>query len=178
MYMEIGKQISQAGNLIPTYTNAPLDKAFSYNGNFTLNVDVDNANIIAINLRVFHPWLLSINWNTNIGSIITTNTNIFPIQINDNATLTLYGTGADITTEGFEVDNNTYTGLGSVTLSGQNAILNIIQANLGAITIINNIDSTTDGRGVLNIVGNINIRGSVGVNKALNKINLLVLILL
>lgn len=164
------QQISQTGNLIPIYTDAPQDKAITYNGNFTLNANMDNANIIAINLARFTPGLLTVNRNTNIGSI-TTKANILPIQINDNATLTLYGAEADRASEGFVASSNTYVGLGSIMLNGQNAALDIFQANLGAINILNNIDSTEDCKGQLFIRGNIGIRGTIGHDKALNKIN-------
>ncbi len=117
--------------------------AISFDGNFTLDAGIPNAVILAINLAGKNG-TLNVNQNLSIGSIVANAYGLvagrLDITIAVGQTLTLTGTGASNKSHGFSAVFNTYTGLGNVTLAGNDSTLVVKdEINIGAVTTnINN----------------------------------------
>ncbi|WP_417905296.1 autotransporter domain-containing protein [Candidatus Tisiphia endosymbiont of Micropterix aruncella] len=155
--------------------------AITYGGGFELTANRENAVITAINLAHNNPGRLTVNENLSIGSIVSTDADgnnpsaeRLPITIAAGRTLTLTGTVAAADQHGFIVPvANTYTGLGNVTLGGNDADGNASTLVVGDGISIGAVTTNSDDEGRLTFLGNAEVIGEVGTQgHDLEQINL------
>ncbi|MFP3017762.1 MAG: hypothetical protein ACEY3E_02395 [Candidatus Tisiphia sp.] len=121
--------------------------AITYGGNnLTLDADIDNAIIRAINLANHQPGDLTVNENLSIGSIVR-DAGTLPIKIVAGKIATLTGTPATADNHGFVAAVNDYTGLGDVELGGIGSTL-IVRSGGGDIAV-GNVSAAIDHQGIL-----------------------------
>ncbi|WP_341750774.1 autotransporter domain-containing protein [Candidatus Tisiphia endosymbiont of Sialis lutaria] len=179
------KKVQKNGNSVGDYTAAPGDNtAFLYSGPVTLDANVHDHIIAAINLVGNKPGMLTVNENLSIGSIVRGERaqkdnikNVLPITIAADKTLTLTGTKAIDTKHGFTTHENTYTALGNIILNGEDSTLVIRPANdyagnPGNISLTGNITTNIDRKGILTFAGAATVTGNIGENNALLFINI------
>ncbi|WP_375333689.1 autotransporter domain-containing protein [Candidatus Tisiphia endosymbiont of Xenochironomus xenolabis] len=178
------KKVQKDGNPVGDYTAAPGDNtAFLYSGPVTLDANVHDRIITAINLVGNKPGMLTVNENLSIGSIVRGEKaqkdniqNVLPITIAAGKTLTLTGTKAIDIKHGFTTRENTYTALGNIILNGADSTLVIRPANddagnPGNISLTGNITTNIDREGILTFEGYATVNGEIGANNALAEVN-------
>ncbi|MDD9335140.1 MAG: hypothetical protein PV347_03750 [Rickettsiaceae bacterium] len=126
--------------------------AISYGGDFTLNADILDATITAINLANHNPGILTVSQNLSIGSIVPDAHGVgvdgrLPIKIEAGHTLTLTGTPAAVANHGFDAVANDYTGLGNVELGGAGSTL-VVHSGGGDIAV-GSVSAGVNQQGVL-----------------------------
>lgn len=141
--------------------------AISYD-DFTLNADIVDATITAINLANHNPGILTVSQNLSIGSIVPDAHGVgvagrLPIEIEAGHTLTLTGTAAVAAQHGFDAAANNYTGLGNVELGandGDHASTLVVQAG----NTISTVTAARNGEGILSFAGAGGATGDIGTN--------------
>ncbi|WP_341748386.1 autotransporter outer membrane beta-barrel domain-containing protein [Candidatus Tisiphia endosymbiont of Dascillus cervinus] len=150
--------------------------AISYGGGFTLNADILDATITAINLANQNPGELTVNQNLSIGSIVPDAHHVgagagrLPIKIEAGHTLTLTGTPAAAVDHGFDADPNTYTGLGAVTLGGAGSTL-VVHSDNNRDIAVGNVSAGVHQQGVLTFARAGTVTGTIGATNALAEVN-------
>ncbi|BFD45424.1 MAG: hypothetical protein DMENIID0002_00700 [Rickettsia endosymbiont of Sergentomyia squamirostris] len=142
-------------------SGAPDRPAISYGGAFTLDADILNATITAINLAN-NLGVLTVNQNLSIGSIVPDAhgagvAGSLSITIPAGHTATLTGTAANAGAHGFNALANTYTGLGNVELGGAASTL-VVQAG----NTIRTVTAARNGEGILSFEGAGEVTGDIG----------------
>jgi outer membrane autotransporter protein len=153
---DIGDDGIDLGNPV----GGPADNfAITYGGDFTIDADVKNRKIQAINVKNHNPGVFRISEDTTIGSIISDGDgNKMSIELTGGQTLILAGTAATKENHGFDAAANTYTGLENINFTGAGGGTITITAGseiTGAIDFLN-VPSTT-----LNFQGSSKVTGSI-----------------